>query len=222
MTTSEERRTAVEALAVSVRALADAAVETAVDPAIVRDVTATVRDLTARLAAATADEAFSDLRTDPVDFTLPNKLMPINPIIGDCNAGRPDVQVHYEHGEVVGRANLSKRFTGPPGYVHGGITAMLADQIVAVSPGAAGLLRGGITKSLAIRYRKPVPIREEVALWGVCEPDGDDFTARFTISTAAGVVAVEGTAQIVSAQRLFKGDPPNYRQVGTTDPPRPG
>lgn len=210
MTNSEERRTAVEDLAVAVRALADAAAETAVDPAIVHDVAATVRDLTARLAAAVNDDAFSDLRTDPIDYTVPSKLMPINPIIGDCNAGRPDVQVHYEGGEVHGRANLSKRFTGPPGFVHGGITAMLADQIVAVSPGAAGLLRGGITKSLTIRYRKPVPVREEVVLWGRCEPDGDDLAATFTISTGAGV-AVEGTAVIVPSQRLFKGDPPPFK-----------
>jgi hypothetical protein len=200
VTDSEERRTAVEDLAVSVRALADAAVETAVDPAIVRDVAATVRDLTARLAAAVNDDPFSDLRTDPVDDTVPSKLMPINPIIGDCNAGRPDVQVRYEGGEVHGRANLSKRFTGPPGFVHGGITAMLADQIVAVTPGAAGL-RGGITKSLAIRYRRAVPINEEVALWGVCTPDGDDMAARFTI-TSRDVVAVEGTAVIVPYQRM--------------------
>ena len=200
MTDSDERRTAVEDLAVSVRALADAAVETAVDPAIVRDVAATVRDLTARLAAAVNDDPFSDLRTDPVDDTVPSKLMPINPIIGDCNAGRPDVQVHYEGGEVHGRANLSKRFTGPPGFVHGGITAMLADQIVAVTPGAAGL-RGGITKSLAIRYRRAVPINEEVALWGVCTPDGDDMAARFTI-TSRDVVAVEGTAVLVPYARL--------------------
>lgn len=210
MTAAEQRRTAVEDLAISVRALADAAAETAVDPEIVRDVAATVRDLTARLAAAVNDEPYSDLRPDPIDPMVPSKLMPINPIIGDCNAGRPDVQVHYEGGEVHGRANLSKRFIGPPGFVHGGITAMLADQIVAVTPGAAGLLRGGITKSLTIRYRKPVPIREEIALWGVCTPEGDDLAASFTISTGAGV-AVEGTAVIVSAERLYKGNPPPVR-----------
>lgn len=210
MTDSEARRTAVEDLAVAIRGLADVAVETAVDPAIVRDVAARVRDLTDRLAGATNDDPFSDLRDDPPDIARPSKLMPINPIIGDCNSGRPDVQVHYEDGAVYGRANLSKRFTGPPGYVHGGVTAMLADQIVALTPGAAGLLRGGITKALAIRYRKPVPIREEVSLWGVCTPDGDDLAATFTISTGAGV-AVEGSAVIVSAQRLYKGDPPRVR-----------
>jgi acyl-coenzyme A thioesterase PaaI-like protein len=202
VTASDERRTAVEDLAVAVRALADAAAETAVDPAIVRDVAATVRDLTSRLAAAVDDDPFSGLRTDPPDYTRPSKLMPINPIIGDCNPGRPDVQVHYAGGEVHGRANLSKRFTGPPGFVHGGITAMLADQIVAVTPGAAGL-KGAITKSLEVRYRRPVPIGEELALWGVCTPDGDDMSARFTI-TSRDVVAVEGTAVLVTHDRMVR------------------
>lgn len=197
---AEDRRSAVRDLAVSVRALADAAAQTAVDPAIVRDVAATVRDLTARLAAAIDPEPFSGLRSDPPDSSVPSRLMPINPIIGDCNPGRPDVEVRYEAGEVHGRANLSKRFTGPPGFAHGGITAMLADQIVAVTPGAAGL-RGGITKSLAIRYRRAVPIGEEIALWGVCTPDGDDMAARFTIRSR-DVVAVEGTAVIVPYQRM--------------------
>lgn len=200
MTDAEERRTAVEDLAVAVRALADAAAETAVDPVIVRDVAATVRDLTARLAAAVDDDPYSGLRSDPPDYSRPSRLMPINPIIGDCNPGRPDVEVRFEDGEVHGRANLSKRFTGPPGFAHGGITAMLADQIVAVTPGAAGL-RGGITKSLSIRYRRAVPIEEELVLWGACTPDGDDMSARFTI-TSRDVVAVDGTAVIVPYQRM--------------------
>lgn len=189
----------------SIRALADAAAETGVDPVIVRDVTATVRDLTARLAAATDDDAYSGLRPDPPDYTRPEWLMPINPIVGACNPGRPDVEVHFDDGEVRGRANIAKRFTGPPGYVHGGITAMLADQLVAVAPGAIG--ERGITKSLEIRYRRPVHVGEELTLWGVCTPDGDDLPARFTISSREGV-AVEGSGVLVPATRLLRRDTP--------------
>ena len=198
----EERRGAVEELAVAVRALADAAAETAVDPTIVRDVAATVRDLTARLAAATHDDPFSGLVRRPVDYSRPQNPMPLNPIIGDCSPCRPDVSLAYDGGEIRGTARLSKRFTGPPGYAHGGITAMLADQIVAVTPGAAGM-RGAITKSLAVQFRRPVPIGEELALWGVCTPDGDDMSARFTIASG-DVVAVEGTAVLVEPARLIK------------------
>jgi acyl-coenzyme A thioesterase PaaI-like protein len=196
----ELRRTAVEELAAAVRALADTAAETAVDPAVVRDVAATVRGLTERLAAATDDDPYSGLVRRPVDYDVPQNPMPLNPIIGDCSPCRPDVTLGYDAGEVRGRAVLSKRFTGPPGFAHGGISAMLADQIVAITPGAAGL-RGAITKSLTMRYRRALPLGEEIALWGACTPDGDDMAAEFTI-TARDEVAVEGSAVLVPYARL--------------------
>jgi acyl-CoA thioesterase FadM len=79
---------------------------------------------------------------------------------------------------------------------------MLADQIVAITPGAAGL-GGGITKSLEVRYRRALPLGEDVELWGVCTPDGDAMSARYTI-TSRDVVAVEGTAVLVPYDRLAR------------------
>ncbi len=52
--------------------------------------------------------------------------MPINPIVGRCSPVRPDVHIRLIDGVVEGTAFLSKRFTGPPGFCHGGIGAMLA------------------------------------------------------------------------------------------------
>jgi len=202
VTDFEDRRTSVEELAAAVRSLADATAETAVDPEIVRDVTATIRDLTNRLAAATDDDPYSGLVRRPVDYSVPQNPMPLNPIIGDCSPTRPEVALHYADGEVRGTARLSKRFTGPPGFAHGGISAMLADQIVAITPGAAGL-GGGITKSLEVRYRRALPLGEDLELWGVCTPDGDDMSARYTI-TSRDVVAVEGTAVLVPYDRLAR------------------
>ena len=213
MTDFEERRSSVEELAAAVRALADAAAETAVDPGIVRDVTATIRDITDRLAAVTDDDPYSGLVRRPVDYALPQNPMPLNPIIGDCSPCRPDVTAHYDDGAVWGSARLAKRFTGPPGFAHGGISAMLADQIIALTPRAAGL-GSGITKSLDIRYRRALPLHEELALWGECTPDGDDMSARFTI-TSRDVVAVEGTAVLVPYARLAERNAAN--EAGTGD-----
>ena len=78
---------------------------------------------------------------------------------------------------------------------------MLADQIVAASPGAIG--RRAITKSLELQYLRPLPLDEELELWGVCVPTGDDtFRARCTI-TARGKLAVEGSADLVSFESFF-------------------
>ena len=48
------------------------------------------------------------------------------------------------------------------------------------------------------------PLDEEVALWGVCVPTGDDtFRARCTI-TARGKLAVEGRAELVSFESFYE------------------
>jgi len=120
----------MELLAESVRGLADAVAETAVDPEVVKSITVTIVGLGAQLRAETDDTPYSGLVVTP-DYTIPEGPMPLNPIIGACSPTRPDVRLRFADGEVRGSATLTKRFVGPPGFAHGGISAMLADQIVA-------------------------------------------------------------------------------------------
>ena len=196
---AQTRRDGVERLAAAVRELADATAETGVDRATLDEVTGALQLLTHRLRTETEDDAYSGLVIKPVDYSIPEGPMPLNPIIGACSPTRPDVRLQFSDGEVAGTATFTKRFVGPPGYAHGGISAMLADQIVGSSVGAIGVR--SIIKSLHVRYRRPLPLDEVVELWGVCEPDGDGFRARFTIS-ARGEVAIDGTAELVPFERL--------------------
>ena len=145
--------------------------ETGVDRATLDEVTGALQLLTRRLRTEIDDDAYSGLVIKPVDYSIPEGPMPLNPIIGACSPVRPDVRLHLADGEIAGTATFTKRFVGPPGYAHGGISAMLADQIVAASPMAVGVR--GITRSLELRYVRPLPLDEEVELWGVCEPAGD-------------------------------------------------
>jgi len=196
------RRDGVEQLARAVRALGDACAETAVERAELDDITATLHQLTERLRAATDDDPYSGLVMRPVDYSIPESPMPLNPIVGACSPVRPDVTLRFRDGEVVGTAIFTRRFTGPPDFAHGGISAMLADQIVAVTPMAIGVR--SITRSLELQYRRPLPLHEVVELWGVCEPTADGFRARFTI-TARGKVAVEGSAELVTYEQFASG-----------------
>jgi len=199
---AQQRRDGVERLAAAVRALGDAAAETAVAPDELDDITATLHTATARLRVATDDDPYSGLVMKPVDYAIPESPMPLNPIVGACSPVRPDVHLRFADGEVIGTATFTKRFIGPPGFAHGGISAMLADQIVALTPMAVGVR--AITKSLELRYLRPLPLHEAVELWGVCEPVGDGYRARFAIR-ARGKVAIEGTATLVTYEQFASG-----------------
>jgi acyl-coenzyme A thioesterase PaaI-like protein len=200
---AQVRRDGVEKLALAARAFADAVAETGVDRATLDEVTGALQLLTHRLRTEIDDDAYSGLVIKPVDYSIPEGPMPLNPIIGACSPVRPDVRLHLADGEIAGTATFTKRFVGPPGYAHGGISAMLADQIVSASPMAVGVR--GITRSLELRYLRPLPLDEEVELWGVCEPAGDGYRARFTITTR-GQLAVEGTAELTTFEQFAARD----------------
>ncbi len=204
------RREAVIALAAAVRALGDAVVETDIDPAYIGEVTAAVDALTERLAARkNLDPYFSGLAGADIDRTKPEQLMPINPIVGRCSPTRPDVHIWLADGVAVGTARLSKRFTGPPGCCHGGISAMLADQLVALAPVAAG--RGAITKELHVRYRRALPLDTDLRLRGVCLPagagDGDSVVRAAAEVWVGDTLAVEASAELAPYQRLVERNP---------------
>jgi acyl-coenzyme A thioesterase PaaI-like protein len=195
------RRKAVEALAAAVRRLGDVAVETDVDPAEIDAVTRDLAGLTERLGRRVDTTHYSGLTGPEPDYSTPEGPMPLNPIIGACSPVRPDVSVWTTDDGVRGRAVLSKRFVGPPGFAHGGISAMLADQLVAVSTHAVGV--PCITRALHVRFRRPLPLDEPLELVGYCHHDGDTYRATCEIRTA-GAVAVEGTAELVTYKELAR------------------
>src|SRR3954447_882776 len=131
---AEVRRDGAERLAAASRALADAIAVTAVDRATLDEVSGAIEMLTHRLSVATDDDGYSGLLVLPVDPERPESFMPLNPIIGHCNPSRPDVSLRITDDAVVGTATFTRRFVGPAGHAHGGISAMLADQLGAAAP----------------------------------------------------------------------------------------
>jgi acyl-coenzyme A thioesterase PaaI-like protein len=216
---AEVRRDGVERLAAATRALADAVALTAVDRATLDEVTGALELLTHRLTAETDDDGYSGLLVLPVDPERPETYMPLNPIVGRCNPSRPDVEVHLADGAVVGTATFTRRFVGPAGHAHGGISAMVADQLVAAAPMAIGVRT--VTTSLTARYLRALPLDEEVELWGVCRPDGETFRAKFEVR-ARGEIAVAGSAVLVPYQNLAEraGITRHGKESGRSGPKR--
>lgn len=196
------RRGAMEALAASVRALGDAVAETAVDPDACRQIAAEIDVLRSRLIRAIHDDPYSDLQEQPPNYSIPEGPMPLNPIIGACSPVRPDVKLEFRDGRVEGRARFTRRFVGPPGFVHGGISALLADQLVAVAPLARGMRC--VTRDIAVRYRHALPLEEEIELVGWCTDQGGDRAQAVAEIRARGEIAVEATGTLVSYESLAR------------------
>ena len=203
----EPRLRAMQRLAESVRALCDAVVSSGVAPEVVEAVTATIDDATATLRAEHHDGPYSGLMRLPLDYSDPQALLPLSPIIGAFNPCAPNVALHLEDGAVVGRARLGKRHIGPPGAAHGGITAMIADQMVAVAPFALKSTLGYVTRQLTIRYRAPTPLYQELELDARCDADSEGFPERVTTRgeiRANGKTTVEIEAETVAAPQVTR------------------
>ncbi len=66
------------------------------------------------------------------------------------------MRVEIVDGAAIGSCTLDRRYEGPPAYAHGGISALLLDQIMGYAAAAAG--HPGMTARLEVRYRSTVPL----------------------------------------------------------------
>jgi acyl-coenzyme A thioesterase PaaI-like protein len=92
----------------------------------------------------------------------PRVFFPWSPIIGPLNPLSADVDLHVVGGRTTGRAFLGAQYNGPPGMVHGGIIALLFDELLGATNVCNGL--GGFTGTLSIRYERPTWIERELQL----------------------------------------------------------
>ncbi len=112
-------------------------------------------ELTARLAAATRDRHTLSAGR-PAD--LPPHLLPVS---GVGHGFAPPVQFRRDGDTVVGECTLGLRHEGPPAHSHGGMTAMLMDQLLGSTAFLAG--RWGMTAHLGVEYRGAVPLQTPAA-----------------------------------------------------------
>ena len=194
--TPEERarRGALLTLAEATRRLSDVVARTAVGPEVLKEAEADVRRATAALDAAHLGGPYSHLM-DGVDYDHPSLTLPLSPIIGAYSPVRPEVELWLDDGRVLGRARLERKHTGPPDTAHGGVVALIADQLMAVVPWTLQVATTA-TKTLTVRYRRPLPLYVDVDLEASGEAVEKGVRARGAMS-AGGVVCVEVEAELV-------------------------
>lgn len=189
-----DQRAAIAELGEALRDLVQRASATEAPPEEQREIAALLREATARLAEYPRERA----QMPSADNLLAGIRM-YNPVTGLGSAIAPPVHIEYIDGQAVGTCTLGLAFEGPPMYAHGGVSALLLDQILGYAAGAAG--RPGLTATLDIRYLAPVPLQTPLRLTAqmTTAGEGRSVTAAGAIATAADpdTPLVESTARFV-------------------------
>lgn len=99
-----------------------------------------------------------EFRLDPAEF------FPYSPAIGAMNPIAPPLTFWVEGEEVLGEGIMGAAYNGPPTAVHGGMVAMILDELL----GCAAMVseRGGFTGTLTVRYLSPTPVGVPLKLRG--------------------------------------------------------
>jgi len=191
------RRHAVTDLGEALRDLVARAVATEVPLDVLRRVTDDARRLAAELAAC---ERAPDVPSSVDDLARGRRFF--NPVVGPGNPVAPPVRVRIEDGAAVGEVTLGLPYEGPFTFVHGGVSALLLDQVMGYATAAAG--HPGVTGRLHVRYRSPVPLGRPLRLVAAVEDVlGARVAVRGTIAlaTAPDDVLVEAEGRFMTLRR---------------------
>ena len=141
-----------EPLAESVRDLVDATIRSEADAETVAEVRGLVDAAVARLRERQIPGAFGVRQTAAGESVGWG-----NAVIGIRNALAPPVLTRREEsGRVVADFHLGAAYEGPPGLVHGGVSALILDHLLgeAASPDRKPRFTGSIT----VRYLRATPL----------------------------------------------------------------
>jgi acyl-coenzyme A thioesterase PaaI-like protein len=183
---------AVTELGDALRELVDASVTTAVPAAELRAAAAGARELTARLAAERRPRGQLSPLDDIADFR-----QVYNMVSGVGSALAPPLDVRVVEGGVVAETSFGLAYEGPPGYLHGGMSGLVMDQVLGAATIRAGLW--GMTARLELDYRGPVPLHTPVVMTArVTEAEG-----RKSVVTGTIALAAEPERALVEARGVF-------------------
>ena len=121
----DHQRAAIAALGDELRALVDATVRTATPTDVLHRVTNDVRRLTGQLTGRRRVRA----EIQAVD-QFPGGVRMYSPVTGAGSPLAPPMHVTPDSGGMMGHCTLGIAHEGPPGYGHGGMSAMLLDELL--------------------------------------------------------------------------------------------
>ena len=115
---------------------------------------------------------------------------------------------------VRAETTLAAEFQGWKSVAHGGIVMSLMDEAMAHAAGTAG--HRGVTASINVRFRKPVPIGAPITITGhIAWQRRNVLGLEAQLSDASGMVLADGEGKFVSRGSLDAVD--DYR-IGRSRP----
>jgi len=187
-----ELMAAVTDLGTALRELIESSVTTTVDAGEIRAAADEVRTVTGRLAAARRPLTQLPPLDDPAEFRRV-----YNPVSGIGSALAPPLVIRRTADGVRAEVTLGPAYEGPPGYVHGGMSSLLMDQLLGAAAMAAG--KWGMTARLELDYRRPVPLATPVLLRAWITEDA----GRKTGITGSIALAGDPDRVLVEARGIF-------------------
>jgi acyl-coenzyme A thioesterase PaaI-like protein len=192
-----ELMAAVTELAGALRELVEASVTTTVGAGEIRAAADMARAATERLAVARRPASQLPVLDDPAAGRRV-----FNPVSGVGNPMAPPLVLRATDGGVVGEATLGIAYEGPPSYVHGGMSALLMDQVLGATAAAAGVW--GMTAHLELDYRGPLPVGERLVFRGRVIANNDrksHIVGTIALASAPDQVLVEARGLFVMPRK---------------------
>ncbi|MGN9761697.1 PaaI family thioesterase [Streptomyces sp. SD31] len=188
----EHQKAAITRLGHELRALVEATVRTTASPDTLHRVADGVRHVTGRLTGRQRARA----EIPEVD-EFPDGVRMYSPVSGPGSPLAPPLHITPAADGLVGHCTLGIAHEGPPGYGHGGMSAMLLDELMGRACAAAGT--AGLTVSLRMRYHRPVPLETPLrVLARVTGTDERKISVSGSISTRT-----DPDAHLVTADGIF-------------------
>lgn len=184
-------------LAQDVRDLIEATVRTDADDDTVADVRAQLQAMTAQLRS----QQLSEL--PGVRYVVDGRPLAWgNAVVGLRNPIAPPLTIHHDGvGRCWSEFHLGVAYEGPPGLVHGGVSALVLDHLLGEAA-SQGLTKPSFTGTLTVKYLRGTPLGALRGEASVQRVEGVKTFARGHLCDESGVtVEAEGVFIVPSWAR---------------------
>jgi len=201
----EAEREVFGALANSVRALSEASLRTTVDHEVATRVRERIDELTAELRASQIEGSFGVHISDGGPVRAHG-----NAVVGLRNPIAVPLEIQKDSsGRAWASFHLNALYEGPPTLVHGGVTALILDQIFGEAAAAGG--SPGMTGTLTLRYLQGTPLGDCSAEAWIERREGVKTIVHGVMRNAAGEDTVRAEGIFIlprwARERLARNEP---------------